>query len=245
MRQPRLCRKPSGDSRAPLRRQGKEHALLLFLIFLFLLLPCRVTISSADFALSSSNNSEALMLLQKITEDNPSVPPTWTWLSQLKTSSSPSQLLYPITRENGGDLLAPLWGQPQVHLLLPGSCGKATWATHSHIAGRRIPQCARGVDFFLLCNSVMSSVSLPQPELALSVFEKALRKNSRDAVLASKVGQVLVRTHQYAKVQSSPPPIPPSPLSFLSSLFSLFTSSLFFPSLPLLPLPLLPLTSHH
>ena len=40
----------------------------------------------------------------------------------------------------------------------------------------------------------------PQPDQALSVFERALRKSPRDAVLASRVGQVLVRTHQYGKV---------------------------------------------
>ena len=40
-----------------------------------------------------------------------------------------------------------------------------------------------------------------QPELALvEVYEKALKRNTRDSVLASKVGQALVKTHHYSKV---------------------------------------------
>ena len=39
-----------------------------------------------------------------------------------------------------------------------------------------------------------------QPEQALSVYEKALKKNPRDSLLASKVGQSLIKTHQYTKV---------------------------------------------
>lgn len=42
-----------------------------------------------------------------------------------------------------------------------------------------------------------------QPEKALVVYEQALKKNPRDSVLTSKVGQALVKTHHYTKVQQS------------------------------------------
>lgn len=38
-----------------------------------------------------------------------------------------------------------------------------------------------------------------QPEKALEVYEVALRRNARDSVLASKVGQALIKTHNYNK----------------------------------------------
>lgn len=38
-----------------------------------------------------------------------------------------------------------------------------------------------------------------QPELAVKVFQSALKCNPRDGVLASKVGQALVKTHHYNK----------------------------------------------
>ena len=38
-----------------------------------------------------------------------------------------------------------------------------------------------------------------QPELALEVYESALKKNPRDGLLASKIGQALVKTHNYTK----------------------------------------------
>ena len=41
-----------------------------------------------------------------------------------------------------------------------------------------------------------------QPELALEVYEAALKKNPRDGVLASKIGQALVKTHNYNKAIS-------------------------------------------
>jgi len=39
-----------------------------------------------------------------------------------------------------------------------------------------------------------------QPDRAVEVYESALKKNPRDAALASKTGQALVKTHQYHKV---------------------------------------------
>lgn len=39
-----------------------------------------------------------------------------------------------------------------------------------------------------------------QPEKAIDVYESALKKNPKDASLASKIGQALIKTHQYAKV---------------------------------------------
>lgn len=42
--------------------------------------------------------------------------------------------------------------------------------------------------------------SVQQPHLALTVFEKALKRAPHHAVLASRVGHVLVSTHQYNKV---------------------------------------------
>ena len=43
-------------------------------------------------------------------------------------------------------------------------------------------------------------MSVQEPEMALEVYERALKKNPRDGVLASKIGQALVRTHNYTKV---------------------------------------------
>ncbi len=40
---------------------------------------------------------------------------------------------------------------------------------------------------------------LSQPELAVSVYELALKANPRDGVLATKVGQALIKTHHYNK----------------------------------------------
>ena len=40
-----------------------------------------------------------------------------------------------------------------------------------------------------------------QPEKAIEVYELALKKNPRDSTLASKIGQALVKTHNYAKVK--------------------------------------------
>ena len=42
-------------------------------------------------------------------------------------------------------------------------------------------------------------ISSFQPELAVSVYESALKANPRDGILASKVGQALVKTHHYNK----------------------------------------------
>ena len=39
-----------------------------------------------------------------------------------------------------------------------------------------------------------------QPERAIEVYEAALKKNPRDFSLASKIGQALVKTHNYGKV---------------------------------------------
>ena len=38
-----------------------------------------------------------------------------------------------------------------------------------------------------------------QPEKAIEVYEQALKKNPRDSVLASKIGQAYVKTHNYGK----------------------------------------------
>ena len=40
-----------------------------------------------------------------------------------------------------------------------------------------------------------------QPEKAIEVYENALKKNPKDASLASKIGQALVKTHNYGKVE--------------------------------------------
>ena len=39
-----------------------------------------------------------------------------------------------------------------------------------------------------------------QPERAIEVYEAALKKNTKDSSLASKIGQALVKTHNYGKV---------------------------------------------
>ena len=43
-------------------------------------------------------------------------------------------------------------------------------------------------------------IGILEPDKAIEVYETALKKNPRDATLASKIGQALVRTHHYNKV---------------------------------------------
>lgn len=45
-------------------------------------------------------------------------------------------------------------------------------------------------------------MSIQEPEKAIDVYESALKKNPKDASLASKIGQALIKTHQYAKAIS-------------------------------------------
>ncbi|XP_033124188.1 tetratricopeptide repeat protein 21B-like [Anneissia japonica] len=42
-------------------------------------------------------------------------------------------------------------------------------------------------------------MSIQEPEKAIEVYEQALKRNPRDSSLASKIGQALVKTHQYGK----------------------------------------------
>ncbi|XP_041371664.1 tetratricopeptide repeat protein 21B-like [Gigantopelta aegis] len=42
-------------------------------------------------------------------------------------------------------------------------------------------------------------MSIQEPEKAIEVYETALKKNPRDATLASKIGQALVKTHHFGK----------------------------------------------
>lgn len=42
-------------------------------------------------------------------------------------------------------------------------------------------------------------MSIQEPEKAIEVYETALKKNPKDASLASKIGQALVKTHNYGK----------------------------------------------
>ncbi|CAG0921103.1 unnamed protein product [Notodromas monacha] len=50
--------------------------------------------------------------------------------------------------------------------------------------------------FLMLGDAYMS---IQEPDKAIEVYEMALKRNPRDAVLARKMGQALVKTHQYAK----------------------------------------------
>ena len=52
------------------------------------------------------------------------------------------------------------------------------------------------------CNKSSALCSCLQPEQALEVYEAALKKNPRDGILASKIGQALVKTHNYNKAIS-------------------------------------------
>ncbi|KAK6182507.1 hypothetical protein SNE40_010181 [Patella caerulea] len=45
-------------------------------------------------------------------------------------------------------------------------------------------------------------MSIQEPEKAIEVYEAALRKNPKDSGLASKIGQALVKTHNYGKAIS-------------------------------------------
>ena len=42
-------------------------------------------------------------------------------------------------------------------------------------------------------------MSIQEPEKAIEVYEAALKKNPRDSSLATKIGQALVKTHNYGK----------------------------------------------
>ena len=44
-------------------------------------------------------------------------------------------------------------------------------------------------------------MSIQEPEKAIEIYEKALKKNPRDSALASKIGQAMVKTHQYGRVR--------------------------------------------
>uniref|UniRef100_S4RS46 Tetratricopeptide repeat domain 21B n=1 Tax=Petromyzon marinus TaxID=7757 RepID=S4RS46_PETMA len=53
--------------------------------------------------------------------------------------------------------------------------------------------------FILLGDAYMN---IQEPEKAIDVYEQAMKKNPRDGILASKIGQALVRTHNYGKAIS-------------------------------------------
>lgn len=48
---------------------------------------------------------------------------------------------------------------------------------------------------FLLCND--------QPEKSIEVYEQALKKHPKDALLMRKVGQLYIKIHLYEKVSLS------------------------------------------
>lgn len=52
------------------------------------------------------------------------------------------------------------------------------------------------INLVMLADSYMS---IQEPDKAVEVYEMALAKNPRDPMLASKMGQALVLTHQYTK----------------------------------------------
>ena len=45
-------------------------------------------------------------------------------------------------------------------------------------------------------------MNIVEPEKAVEVYETALVKNSKDAALAKKIGQALIKSHQYNKAIS-------------------------------------------
>ncbi|XP_053327438.1 tetratricopeptide repeat protein 21B [Spea bombifrons] len=45
-------------------------------------------------------------------------------------------------------------------------------------------------------------MNIQEPEKAIDVYEQALKKNPKDATLASKIGKALIKTHNYAKAIS-------------------------------------------
>ena len=42
-------------------------------------------------------------------------------------------------------------------------------------------------------------MGIQEPDKAIEVYEQALKRNPRDAILAGKMGQALIKTHQYGK----------------------------------------------
>lgn len=43
---------------------------------------------------------------------------------------------------------------------------------------------------------------ISQPEMAIEVYEQALKRSPKDGAVASKIGKALVKTHNYVKVSS-------------------------------------------
>lgn len=61
-----------------------------------------------------------------------------------------------------------------------------------------VEKCPNPQSFLLLGDAYMN---IQEPERAIDVYEQALKKNPRDSVLAKKIGQALVKTHNYGKVR--------------------------------------------
>lgn len=43
---------------------------------------------------------------------------------------------------------------------------------------------------------------ISQPEMAIEVYEQALKRSPKDGAVASKIGKALVKTHNYVKVST-------------------------------------------
>ena len=89
--------------------------------------------------------------------------------------------------------------------MLQGVGRQASWTTHFSVARRRLHEHTRGSKIDIHNYRAILFIRLLhtiQPELALEVYEAALKKNPRDAILASKIGQALVKTHNYNRAIS-------------------------------------------
>ncbi|KAG5445156.1 Tetratricopeptide repeat protein 21B [Clonorchis sinensis] len=123
----------------------------------------RITIASADLALSQGDHESALSTLRTIRPEHPYYLTARQHMANIYLHHRKEKKLYAACYRELADKL----GTTEAHLLLG--------------------------DAFM---------TIQEPERAMEVYETVLRKNPNDLRLAAKMGQALVKTHQYAKAVS-------------------------------------------
>ncbi|TGZ63953.1 hypothetical protein CRM22_006632 [Opisthorchis felineus] len=123
----------------------------------------RITIASADLALSQGDHESALSTLRTIRPEHPYYLTARQHMANIYLHHRKEKKLYAACYRELADKL----GTTEAHFLLG--------------------------DAFM---------TIQEPERAMEVYETVLRKNPNDLRLAAKMGQALVKTHQYAKAVS-------------------------------------------
>ncbi|OON23299.1 tetratricopeptide repeat protein, partial [Opisthorchis viverrini] len=123
----------------------------------------RITIASADLALSQGDHESALSTLRTIRPEHPYYLTARQHMANIYLHHRKEKKLYAACYRELADKLG---------------------TTEAH---------------FLLGDALMT---IQEPERAMEVYETVLRKNPNDLRLAAKMGQALVKTHQYAKAVS-------------------------------------------